>query len=273
MFGAGSVATSESIPSPEPSPERQSRPTAAPEQQYDRPSLPQPPPKRRGGWGIWLLAAGLGLGAYALMATGTLDSFFRPAPPAPAPEVGGTIDVTVTPADAQIFVFIGRGPAVAEGLAVDAAHEFIVFDQGLRPSRAIVPKGATWASSESGPLYELAVQAQSAEPSSASPDLGAPQTDPSASAGGATGAVRVITNPPRAKVYRFLGSGPAAEIPVSSIHEGQEVLVYHPNHETRRAVIGPSDWQKAAGDDAPTASLSVQLPVRPGSAVAETPED
>jgi hypothetical protein len=268
-FGAGSVAASESIPSPEPLPQRPSRPTAAPEQPYDRPSLPQQPPKRRGGWGIWLLAAGLGLGAYAVMATGTLDSLLQTETPAPA--VGGTIDVTVNPADAQIFVFIGRGPAVVEGLAVDSAHEFIVFDQGLRPSRAIVPKGATWATSESGPLYELAVQAQPAEPSGGSSDLGAPQTEAGASTAGATGAVRVITNPPRAKVYRFVGPGPSAEISVSSIHEGQEVLVFHPGHETRRAVIGPSDWEKTAGGHG--ASLSVELPALPDSAPAETPED
>ncbi len=269
-----SEPASESIAPSETLAQRESRAAIAPEQPYDRPSLPQPPRKRRGGWGIWLLAAGLGLGAYALHATGRLDSLLQPDAPAPVAAVGGIIDVRVTPPDSQIFVFIGRGPASAQHLTVGAAHEFIVFDEGLRPSRAVVHADATWVTTDSGPLYELAVQAQLAEASVGSADLGAPQAEPSASNAGSTGTIRVITNPPAAKVYRFIGAGPTARIPVSSIHEGQEVLVYHPGHETRRAVIGPSDWRQAEGGaEAYAASLSVELPALPVSAVAETPEN
>lgn len=269
VFGAGSISGSESIPTPP----RQSHPSAAPPQPHERPSLPQPPPRRVGGWGIWLLAAGLGLGAYALHATGTLDALMQPSAPTPVSAVGGTIDVTVTPPDAQIFQFIGRGPAVAEDLPVGSAHEFIVFDQGLRPSRAIVQQGAAWAVTDSGPLYELAVQAQPAEASAAATDLGVPQAASSPSDEGPTGTIRVITNPPAAKVYRFVGMGPTTQIRVASIQEGQEVLVYRPGHETRRAVIGPSDWQQGPGVDSKVATLLVELPVLPTSTVAEAPED
>lgn len=269
VFGAGSISGSESIPTPP----RQSHPSAAPPQPHERPSLPQPPPRRVGGWGIWLLAAGLGLGAYALYATGTLDALMQPSAPTPVSAVGGTIDVTVTPPDAQIFQFIGRGPAVAEDLPVGSAHEFIVFDQGLRPSRAIVQQGAAWAVTDSGPLYELAVQAQPAEASAAATDLGVPQAASSPSDEGPTGTIRVITNPPAAKVYRFVGMGPTTQIRVASIQEGQEVLVYRPGHETRRAVIGPSDWQQGPGVDSKVATLLVELPVLPTSTVAEAPED
>jgi hypothetical protein len=83
----------------------------------------------------------------------------------------------------------------------------------------------------------------------------------------------VITNPPGAKVYRFVGVGPAAQIPAASIHEGQEVLVYRPGHETRRAVIGPSDWEQAAGADSYGATMSVHLPALPSSTATETLED
>jgi len=269
VFGAGSISGSESIPTPP----RQSHPSATPPQPDERQSLPQPPPRRRGGWGIWLLAAGLGLGAYALHATGTLDALMQPSAPTPVSAVGGTIDVTVTPPDAQIFQFIGRGPAVAEDLPVGSAHEFIVFDQGLRPSRAIVQQGAAWAVTDSGPLYELAVQAQPAEASAAATDLGVPQAASSPSDEGPTGTIRVITNPPAAKVYRFVGIGPTTQIRVASIQEGQEVLVYRPGHETRRAVIGPSDWQQGPGVDSKVATLLVELPVLPTSTVAEAPED
>jgi hypothetical protein len=187
--------------------------------------------------------------------------------------VAGTIDVAVTPPDAQVFVFIGRGPAVAEDLAVGAVHEFIVFDQGLKPSRAVVQKGAPWAATDAGPLYELAVQAQPAESLAGATVLGSPQAEPGAPAPGPRGTIRVITNPPAAKVYRFVGTGPSVRIPVSSIHEGQEVLVYESGHETRRAVIGPSDWQRVAGAESYTATLQVDLPALPPSSVAETPED
>ncbi|MGB8332844.1 MAG: hypothetical protein WCE62_22150 [Polyangiales bacterium] len=241
---------------------------------YDRASLPESRlPKRRGGWGVWVLAAGLGLGAYALARTPALRSVLDSGTPRAAPVPGGLIEVNVSPADAQIFVFVGRGPALASGLPVDGAHEFVVFDRGLRPSRGVVPKGASWTSTEQGFLYELAVQAQPAGTASDALDLGRPEALPaSADEKGRLGTVRVITNPQGAKVYRFVGLGPRTLIRASSIQEGQEILVYHPEHETRRAVIGPSDWQPGADQGAYEASLEVELPPLPASVVPETPK-
>lgn len=235
--------------------------------------MPEKLPTRRGGLGVLLLAAALGLGGYALFASGVIDQLLQPSAPVAAPAPSGVIDVTVTPADAQIFVFVGRGPAVASGLGIGSAHEFIVFDRGLRPSRAIIAEGATWASTGGGSLYELAVQATAARTSADALDFGNPETTPAAGAVGDPGTVRIITNPLGAKVYRFVGVGPTAQIDAASIHEGQELLVYHPDHETRRAVIGPSDWQAGEGANAHVASLQVELPALPASAVAETPEN
>ena len=270
VFGTGSVSAAESIPSPQPV--TPSMPAPAPA--FDRQSLPEPlPTKRGGGWGVWLLAAALGLGAYALLASGSLDALLRPTAPEAVPAPSGIIDVAVTPADAQIFVFVGRGPAVASGLSADGAHEFIVFERGLRPSRAIVPEGATWTTTEQGPLYELAVQAQAATAPTDALDFGSPGTTPTSVGAGESGTIRIITNPQGAKVYRFISVGPTVQIPAASIHEGQEVLVYHPEHETRRAVIGPSDWQTGEGPGVHRASLEVQLPALPGLAVPEALED
>jgi hypothetical protein len=221
----------------------------------------------------------LGLGAYALVATGALDAVLRSTAPEAAPAPNGTIHVAVTPADAQIFLFVGRGPAVASGLAVDGPHEFIVFDRGLRPSRGIVPKGATWTTTEQGALYELAVQTQAVAAPADALDFGSPGATPTAAEAGESGTIRIITNPQGAKVYRFIGVGPTLEIPAASIHEGQEVLLYHPEHETRRAVIGPSDWQAGEAQGTHQASLEVQLPAlpkppaAPGSAAPEPLED
>jgi hypothetical protein len=246
-------------------------PTPAPA--YDRQSLPEKLPKRRGGWGVLLFAAALGLGAYALFAAGTLDALRRLDAPVAAPAPSGVIEVAVTPADAQIFVFVGRGPAVASRLPVERAHEFIVFDRGLRPSRAVVDEGATWTTTENGSLYELAVQASTAAAPPDALDFGSPRTTPASAAAGNSGTIRIITNPQGAKVYRFVGVGPTVQIPAASIHEGQEVLIYHPEHETRRAVIGPSDWRAGEGAEAHAASLEVELPALAESTVPETPED
>jgi hypothetical protein len=263
-------------------PESVTNPPPAPAQTYDRQSLPEQLPKRRGGWGAWLLAAGLGLGAlgaYALVTTGALDRVLRPAVPLAAPVPSGLIEVTVTPADAQIFVYVGRGPTVASDLLVGGVHEFIVFDVGLRPSRGVVSEGATWTTTDAGALYELAVQAPSAVAPEDVLDLGTPRTTPASvasvalGADGNSGTVRIITNPQGAKVYRFVGVGPTVQIPTASIHQGQEVLVYHPDHETRRSVIGPSDWRTAEGGGPHSATLEVELPLVPASVVLETLEN
>jgi hypothetical protein len=270
VFGTGSVSHAESVPSP--LPVRES--AAAAEPTYERRSSAVPaPPKRRGGLGVLLAAAVVGLGLYALISTGTLDALVRPAP-APAPSVTpGVIDITVTPSDAQVFVFVGRGPAIADGLEAERAHEFVVFDDGLRPSRAIVPQGASYTTTDDGLLYELAIQAEPAANPSDQLDFGGAQSKPFSV--GATGSarVRVITNPPGAKVYRYVGVGPSLRILAGSTQEGHEILLFHPEHEIRRGVIGPSDWQVAKGETVPSAALHVELPALPTSAAPEPLQD
>ena len=266
---SGDVSSPVSAPEPAPG-----ESLSSPQPALDRPSVPvAQPPIRRGGWGVWVFAAALGFGAYALIASGTLDRLFAPATPGEAQATSGVIDVSVSPADAQVFVFIGRGPAIAHEMAVGHAHEFVVFDRGLKPSRAIVAADAPWTETEGGPLYELAVQAQAAGDAGEALHLGTPQGGPEVRSNERTGAIRVVTNPPGAKVYRYIGTGPATQIEVASVHEGQEVLVYSEGYETRRAVIGPSDWRDTAAGDSKSASLSVQLPAIATSALAESPEN
>lgn len=258
VFSTGSVTAPPADAGASP---RTSAPTFDPH--ADRPSrIVAPLPKRRSSWGIWLFAAGLGLVIYAGLAAGAFDPWLRPEAAAPVAGPSGIMDVEVSPANAQIFVFVGRGPALSKDMSVGAAHEFLVFDKGLRPARAVVPEDAVWTQTENGPLYELAIQAEPAQSPSAALDLGAPRTE-STGGGAGAGTIRIVTNPPGAKVYRFVGRGPTAHIRVPSIHEGQEVLVYDPGYETRRAVIGPSDWQTVAGEEGHRASLEVELPARP----------
>jgi hypothetical protein len=221
-----------------------------------------------------LLAAALGLGAYGLIASGIVDTLFQPAPPAPIEAAPGVVDVAVTPDDAQIFVFVGRGPAMATGLREGGAHEFVVFDRGLAPARASVPEGAAWPSREGGAFYELAVQAQPDANAQGLGDLGQPSSTPAAGGTNDQGTVRIVTNPPGAKVYRFVGTGPTAELRVSSIHEGQELLVYRSGFESRREVIGPSDWKAPTQEGgAHSASLQIDLRAAPASPAPEPLED
>ncbi|MGB5809416.1 MAG: hypothetical protein WBG86_02725, partial [Polyangiales bacterium] len=222
----------------------------------------------------WLLVLGAAGAVVALVTTGALDRFTTPPDSVSSTASrGGTINVAIEPADAQLFVYVGRGPARAEGLAVGSPHEFVVLDEGLAPSRAAVPKGATWVHAEDAPLYELAVQAQPAPSKDTPLALG----DPLPSAGEVDtttiGTVRIITNPPGAKVYRFVGTGPALSLPVDSIDEGQELLVFHPQRGTRREVIGPSDWRTLEGKGAYEASLDVALPEAPSVEVADPADD
>jgi hypothetical protein len=269
VFGSGSVT----VPPRESAPPHLDAESArAAEAGYDRPSRALPrSSQRRSNWGIWVFAGGLGLVIYAGLAAGAFDRWLRDETPAAAPSPTGVIEVQVSPPGAQVLVFVGRGPTVSEGLPVDVAHEFVVFDKGLQPTRAIVPEGATWTATDDGPLYELAIQAQPAAEPPFALDLGSPQTEPAPGAG-PTGTVRIITNPPGAKVYRFVARGPSASIRVASIHEGREVLVYEPGHEARRAVIGPSDWQSVEGPDAHRASLEIELPELPASAALQPAE-
>ena len=277
VFGTGAAGTGAAT-APPPRPDSESRPPSRASQPPpapldDRPSAtpPQPSPRRRGGWGIWLLAAALGLGAYALIASGALDSAFKPSAPAPSTAEPGVIELAVTPDDAQVFVFIGRGPAAAPGLRVGEAHEFVVLDRGLRPTRASVPEGAAWPSATGTPLYELAIQAQP-DAAGAEASLGLPETSVTADRSAGDGTVRVVTNPPGAKVYRFMGTGPAVEIQVASIHEGQEILIHHPAHETERQVVGPSDWETTL-EGARQAKVTAELQAVPASAAPDALED
>lgn len=267
VFSHGSASVAESIPAAEPQ-VRDSRASLDPPA-VERVSQPQQQPTRRGGWGAWLLVAALGLGVYALFATGAFQNLVAPAAPPPAPS--GVVALEVAPEDAQIFLYVGRGPSVADGLAVGAPHEFVVFHEGLRPTRVAVPADGAWSTADGAPLYELAVQPQPASTSTDAADFGVPLTEVGAASGGRLGAVRVVTNPPGAKVYRYLGLGPNVSLTVGSIHEGQEVLIVRPGYETRRAVIGPSDWETVEGE--PRASLRIELPEVPALAVPQSPED
>ncbi|MEM7138785.1 MAG: hypothetical protein AAF500_19565 [Myxococcota bacterium] len=249
--------------------ESSDEPTAPPvEVAPPAPSRPSSAGASRTSWIPWLLVLTAAAGLFALFMTGAIE---RPTPTAADATPFGTITANIEPADAQVFVFVGRGPARATGLAPSASHEFVVFDNGLEPSRTAIPGDAPWQETEDGPQYELAVQARPAGTESAALSLGDPLNDEVARAEGAA-VVRVITNPPGAKVYRYLGQGPQVSLAGAPIHEGTELLVFHPEYAPARAIIGPSDW-RAAPQGTYDASVEVSLTPLESEAVANPTDD
>lgn len=235
------------------------------------------PPKRRGGSLGWMLAF-LALvtataAALAVMRPDLVDRALG-RPPAPAPEPGpteadrermlrehrgrfGTLVVTASPPRAQVLMFVGRGPALARELPVGVALEFVAIADGRAPTRALVPADATWEEVDGRPRYELAMQTGS-EPmeelalgeTTLPRDVGTPS--------GALGDVRVITNPPGAKVYVVVGFAPDVTVENVRTDEAIELLVYAEGKPIRRLLVGPSDWVEAS-DGSKRAEVSVAV--------------
>jgi hypothetical protein len=172
----------------------------------------------------------------------------------------GLLTVTSEPPEAQVLMFVGRGPAVAEELPPGAAYEFVAIADGHGASRAIVPADAAWEPQpESGPRYELAIQTSEQEIAFGQLDLGPTRLPHELGApGGDLGSVRVVTSPPGARVYLLIGFTP--DVHVENVHtdEAVELLVYHEGYEIERVMVGPSDWVTGA-DGGRAASLSVTL--------------
>jgi len=176
-----------------------------------------------------------------------------------AARTGGLLQITSDPGRAQVFLFIGNGPATATDLPIGVAQEFVAMAEGYAPTRAVVPADAQWEeASGQAPKYELAMQATKlASPDKAlelgatllSRDVGAPT--------GRLGSVRVITTPKSAKVYQLIGFTPDVRVENLPIDAGYEVLVYLPGYGLQTRRIEPSDFQEREGQR--VADLSVPL--------------
>jgi hypothetical protein len=247
----------------------------------DAPRAPRPieladdlaPPSRGGG--VWVVlatlvaAAAVGALVFARQRPDLVDQLLgRPsadqlpdaAVPTPAPPSAGTLEVRSTPAEAQVFLFVGRGPAVVDDLPTGVAHEFVVIADGRAPQRVIVPADGTWERTDEGPRYELAAQAGPPLEAGVDPATVAlgPSLMPRAPGSpGELGSVRVVTNPPGAKVFMLIGFTPDVRVENLSTDTAYEILVWAEGHRLERALVGPSDWQGEGS--AQTARLDVTL--------------
>jgi len=172
----------------------------------------------------------------------------------------GTLEIVAQPPESQVLMFVGRGPAEAEELPVGMAHEFVAIADGRAPTRAYVPADATWEEGEGGPRYELALQAGTAEMATADLALGETTLprDAMGAAGGSLGTVRVITNPPGAKVYVLIGFSPRVIVENIRTDEVVELLVFHDGHPVSTEVVPPSAWEQNP-DGSKHASIEITL--------------
>jgi len=159
----------------------------------------------------------------------------------------GNLLVRVTPDRAQVLLYVGRGPAVAENMPVGVPNEFVAIAEGRAPGRAVLPADARWERTDEGERYELAMQGGDEEMAFEALELGASRlphelgvpTD-------RVGNVRVVTNPPGAKVYLLIGFSPDVLVRDIRTDRPVELLVGLEGHVPQRAIVGPSDWRDAS---------------------------
>lgn len=162
--------------------------------------------------------------------------------------VGGELVVRVTPERAQVFRFVGRGPATVPHLPVGVAHEFVAILDGAKPTRALIPPSGEWESLPEGPRYELAMQLAEQAAPSVTLDLGDTLLPKNVGAPtGTLGSARIVTTPRGAKVYQLIGFAPEVRVEDLPLDGTEELLVYLPGHAHVVRVVTPSDFHERDG--------------------------
>jgi hypothetical protein len=171
----------------------------------------------------------------------------------------GDLSVDVLPEGAQVFLYVGRGPALVAQQPVGVAREFLVVAEGKGPSRAIVPADGAWETTDEGLLYELPVQANSEDVAFEALVLGETTLprDAMGAPSGELGTIRVVTAPHEAKVFMLIGFSPGVMVQNQRTDQPVELLVWAEDHVPQRLMVGPSDWTDSA--DRRHAELSVTL--------------
>lgn len=173
----------------------------------------------------------------------------------------GELQVGSTPARAQVFLWIGNGPALATDLPIGVAQEFVALADGRAPARAVVPSDAVWEKGAGQPRYELAMQTGKEAgkgdeldlgPTLLSHDVGTPT--------GSLGTVRVITAPPGARVYQLIGFTPEVRVENLPLDHDYELLVYLKGHQVVRRHLDAADFHERDGKR--VASVEMQLSPR-----------
>jgi len=171
----------------------------------------------------------------------------------------GDLAVNVVPERAQVFLYIGRGPAIVEQQPMGVAREFLIIPEGKAPTRAIVPADGSWETTDDGMRYELPVQGATEDVAFEDLVLGE-TTLPRDNMGvptGELGTIRVVTAPREAKVFMLIGFSPGVAVQNQRTDQPVELLIWLENYSPERVMVGPSDW---TGDgETRQASIDVEL--------------
>ncbi|MEM9073844.1 MAG: serine/threonine-protein kinase [Myxococcota bacterium] len=165
----------------------------------------------------------------------------------------GELRLHVAPEGARVLLFVGRAPIDVENVAQGQRHYIMAAQDNGANRWGQVPAEGEWTDGQ----YELAI---------AFPEEGEDEDDgtvadmePSPSASG-DGRIRVVTQPPGAKVYRFAGIAPEITIGGVDPETMIEVLVTLEGYESHRALVTSSEW---TGEERPTAELRIELQPEP----------
>ena len=232
---------------------------------------------QRGRLGLWVFAIsttaalGLLLAYFALgrdQARSALGLLPREAPqptaakaPAKEKRAYGDLRVNSQPAQAQVLLLLGKGPALATDIPLGVAQEFVALAPGYAPTRALLPADAQWDELDGQPRYELAMQAKALAPNKKVPPLGATLLPHSVGAPqGRLGSVRVVTTPRGADVYQLIGFTPDVRVENLPLDRAYDVLVYLEGRPPLARHIEPADFRDEAGKR--VADLKMDLPSR-----------
>lgn len=205
-------------------------------------------------------------GARKLLGVSAAERGVAPAGPATeskaAARVAGELRVSSIPERAQVFLFVGTGPALATDLPVGVAQEFVALADGHVAARAVVPADAGWDQVDGQPRYELAMQVGQAAPPGAPLELGSTLLPREVGTPkGPLGTVRVVTAPKGAKVYLLVGFAPNARVTGLALDRSYELLVYLEGHVLERRTVHPEEFRGQGSER--VAEVSVSLTRRP----------
>ncbi len=190
----------------------------------------------------------------------------QPQPELPPAPTHGRLEVSSSPAHAQVLMLVGKGPVEAKGLPLGVASEFVALADGHAPARAVVPPDAAWDSASGAARYELAMQLSPLDMSkkrsaARASELGATRLPRQLGApSGGLGSVRVVTSPPGASVYQLVGFTPDVRIENLPLEQPVELVVYLGGHELNRLTVTRDDYQPQ--DGLQLAQLDVELKPR-----------
>jgi len=170
----------------------------------------------------------------------------------------GDLIVRASPAGAEVFQYVGDGPATVAGVPVGRSEEFLLISDGRAPSRALVARNAEWREEADGHVYELAMQAGAVLPRDGITDLGSSlQVDDRGAWGDQVGVVRVITNPTGGRVYRLVGRTPNVRLRELRTDGPHVLLVGAAGRTPQTVTVGPDEWRQVAGQSIAEVELTL----------------